>query len=83
MGHLDAVLKLPPEAMMALTVWNHRTAPENTHAHELVYGAADVPHKFLKCNWIAIGGFVPRLKLTFPLIVTWPLQYGCRDEPKK
>jgi hypothetical protein len=36
-----------------------------------------MPHKFFERNWIAIRRLVSRLKLAFPLGVTWPL---CRDE---
>jgi hypothetical protein len=50
---------------------------ETTHTHELVDGATDVPHEFLECYWIPIGRLIPRLKLAFPFIITWPL---CRDD---
>ena len=45
-----------------------------THAHELVDGATNMSDKFLKSDWITAWRFVPRLELTFPLIVTRPLQ---------
>ena len=45
----------------------------STYTHELVDGATDVPHKFFEGDWVTVRGFVSRLELALPLMITRPL----------
>jgi len=45
----------------------------NGTTHELVDRTADMSHKLLDGDWVTVWRLVPRLELTFPLIVTGPI----------
>ena len=45
----------------------------SAYTHELIDGATDMPHEFLKGDRVTVRGLVSRLELALPLVITRPL----------